>query len=87
MDIHELIEIGTALASINVFQSARTVQALHAEFHRVTAGVLDLALSGHRPEAEAQTGRSSAFAQTSASLTTAMMQWKASLLKRIGSAA
>jgi hypothetical protein len=65
----------------------RSVQELHAEFHRVTAGVLDLALSGRRAEAEAQMARTSAFAQTSASLTSAMMQWKGSLLKRIGSAA
>ena len=56
--------------------SAAEVRKLHAEFHTEAARVLQLALSGQKPEAERALGANSAFAAKSGELTAAMMRWR-----------
>ncbi|MFI5337265.1 MAG: CZB domain-containing protein [Opitutales bacterium] len=51
------------------------VKSLHADFHREAAGVLGLALSGKKSEAEAALSESSKFNLTSMKLTVEMMAW------------
>jgi methyl-accepting chemotaxis protein len=57
----------------------RTIQALHAEFHRAAARVLELAVSRHVKEAVDAMSGDSAFARASGSLTTAMLAWRREL--------
>ncbi len=57
----------------------RTVQSLHAEFHKIVASILELALAAKKREAEKELENGSKFAELSASLTRAMMTWKDSL--------
>jgi len=52
------------------------VKGLHADFHKVAASVLDLALSGRKDEATAAVGASSEYATISTNLTKEMMDWK-----------
>ena len=52
-----------------------TVRRLHAEFHKVAAEVLKLALAGRADEATRMISPNSAFANLSANLTTSMMAW------------
>lgn len=63
-------------ATVRATEQWKNVYALHAEFHTVAAGVLDLALKGHREEASAAINLDSRFASVSGKLTTAMMSWK-----------
>jgi hypothetical protein len=53
-----------------------TVRKAHAEFHKVAADVLRLALAGSKDEARRLIGMGSRFGTLSASLTAAMMAWK-----------
>lgn len=53
----------------------QTVQALHVQFHREAAQVLELALRGHQAEAEHAMARGGNFAKVSAQLTLAMTKW------------
>jgi methyl-accepting chemotaxis protein len=57
----------------------KTVQALHANFHREAAHVLELALNKQKPEAEKAIAANSPFAKVSLELTSNMMKWKDSL--------
>lgn len=59
-----------------------TIRALHANFHKEAAQILELALSGKQQEAENALGLTGAFAQASSALTLAMVQWRDSLLKK-----
>ena len=52
------------------------VRALHAEFHRAAAHVLELALAGKREEAEADMKIRGDFTRVSSQLTIAMAGWK-----------
>lgn len=52
----------------------KTVQQLHADFHKAAAGVLEQALKGDKTAASA--GMSGPFAAASSKLTSAMMAWK-----------
>ena len=52
---------------------------LHAQFHRVAADVLTLALAGRKAEAAAAMASRSPFAVASANLTGTMMAWSRSL--------
>ncbi len=54
----------------------KTVQELHAQFHKETALIADLAMKGKKAEAEALMAASSSYSALSAKLTTAMMAWK-----------
>ena len=56
----------------------KKVQQLHAQFHVEASRVLDLALKGHKPEAENALIGDSPFAKVSGDLTVAMMKWKES---------
>jgi methyl-accepting chemotaxis protein len=60
----------------------RVVQTLHAQFHRAAANVLEMALAGRREEAELAMGTTKEFAQVSAKLTVAMIEWKNTLARR-----
>jgi hypothetical protein len=55
------------------------VRDLHAEFHRVAAGVAALALEEKKQEANEQMSAGGAFATASSALTMAMIAWKKSL--------
>ena len=49
---------------------------LHRQFHIIAAKVLSLALAGKKDEAIRSMGMQGDYAQASAALTTAMMDWK-----------
>jgi methyl-accepting chemotaxis protein len=51
------------------------VKALHAEFHKMAASVAALAISGKAAEAKKLLNPGGAYAETSAKLTMAMMEW------------
>jgi len=51
------------------------VRMLHAEFHRVAAKVLALALAGKKAEAQRMTAPDSHFATLSSNLIMAMTEW------------
>ena len=53
----------------------QSVSKLHATFHTAAAGVLQLAVSGKRAEAEAAMGAASTFSEASSALTREMMEW------------
>ncbi|MFO0888966.1 MAG: CZB domain-containing protein [Isosphaeraceae bacterium] len=57
----------------------KTVRDLHARFHIEAAHVLELALAGHRQQAEAAMAIGSDFAGVSAKLTASMTAWKKAL--------
>ena len=54
----------------------KQVGALHAEFHRLAADVLELALAGRKVEATAAMAPRSRFATVSSNLTVAITAWK-----------
>ncbi len=54
----------------------KTVQELHAQFHRETAQIADLAMKGKKAEADALMSASSSYTALSAKLTSAMIAWK-----------
>ena len=54
----------------------QAVQALHAKFHQTASHVLDLALKGHKVDAEREVGPGSNFTKASTDLTMAMLKWK-----------
>ena len=56
----------------------KEVQKLHAEFHKVAAQVLQLALQGKKAEADKMMAQGSAFTDVSGRLTSAMMRWQKS---------
>ena len=51
------------------------VKGMHAEFHKVAASVATLALAGKAAEAQKMMNPGGAYAETSAKLTMAMMEW------------
>lgn len=57
----------------------KTVQELHAEFHKMAARVAEQALAGNKGDAERMISTSGEYALISAKLTQAMMNWKSSL--------
>ena len=57
----------------------KTVVDLHAKFHHEAAGVLELALGGHRDRATSGIAVGSPFASLSSRLTSAMIAWKKAL--------
>ena len=59
-------------------EHAKTVRALHAEFHGLAADVLELALAGRKAEAAAAMALRSRFAEVSSKLTMAVTAWKES---------
>ncbi len=56
------------------------VKRLHAEFHKVAANVLQLALNKEREDAEKAIGHGSKYADISSELTRSMMEWKKTLI-------
>ncbi len=67
--------IPEALRQTPDFQACRE---LHAEFHKVAAEVLRLAVSGNKGAALAALGSDTKFANLSSALTLRLMQWAAS---------
>ena len=57
----------------------RTVKQLHAKFHQDAAKVVDLAISGHKDEAEKALGIGGSHTKSSTALTQAMVKWRESL--------
>lgn len=53
-------------------QDWETIRGLHADFHVQAARVLELALSGHRAEAEKAMGIGGSFSRASSALVTAL---------------
>ncbi len=56
-----------------------TVKDLHAEFHRVAAYVVELALKGKKHNAEKIMALGGEYSKASSNLTLAMIEWKRSL--------
>lgn len=57
----------------------KTVQTLHAAFHKVAARVAELAIAGKKAEAEKLMATGEEFATASLKLTAAMIEWKKTL--------
>ena len=57
-------------------ERCQQVRALHTEFHKIAAEVLDLALRGKQQEAQAAIGLGSRFADISSQLTLALGAWE-----------
>jgi hypothetical protein len=62
--------------SLRLSEHCKKVRALHAEFHGLAAGVLELALAGRKDEAAAAIALGSRFAVVSSNLTMAVLEWK-----------
>lgn len=56
-----------------------SVRKLHAEFHKIAAKILELALAGKKDEAKKMMDPGSEFASLSSKLTVAMTQWAGSV--------
>jgi hypothetical protein len=73
-------EFGQWLSSLPLSQRlsdhSKIVRTLHAEFHGLAAGVLELALAGRKDEAAAAMALGSRFAVVSSNLTMAVLAWK-----------
>lgn len=73
-------DFGKWLAALPLSQRlsehSKRVRSLHAEFHRLAAEVLELALAGRKEEATAAMALGSRFAHVSSSLTMAVLAWK-----------
>jgi len=54
----------------------KTVQTLHAAFHKVAARVAELAVAGKKAEADKLMAQGGEFASASLKLTAAMIEWK-----------
>jgi hypothetical protein len=57
----------------------KTVKERHAEFHKTAARVVELVLAGKKSDAERMISFGGEYANISAELTLAMMEWKKSL--------
>lgn len=66
-------------SNIRLTESWNSIQKLHAEFHKIAANILDLALKGKKEEASKGIALGSEYAAISGKLTTAMMKWKREL--------
>jgi hypothetical protein len=66
---------GTVDAQHKKGEDFSKVKDLHAKFHQAAASVLTLALAGRKDDAKKAMGQGTPFADTSASLTRAMMEW------------
>lgn len=55
------------------------IKELHARFHTVAGGVLDMALTGNKAEAESAVNMNSEYRAVSGKLTSEMMTWKRNL--------
>ena len=73
-------EFGKWLYSLqgNMRQSAewKSVQKLHADFHKEAGLVLDLALKGQKAEAEKRIANGGAFDKVSKEIAVSLAQWK-----------
>ena len=57
----------------------KAVKERHAEFHKTAARVVELVLAGKKSDAEKMMSLGGEYAEISAELTLAMMEWKKSL--------
>lgn len=55
------------------------VRALHADFHKITGGILELALMGNAQEALGKLGAGGQYGSASGKLVLALQAWKAKL--------
>ena len=68
---------GTTLnAQDKLSENFKTVQSLHADFHKSAAGVAELALSGKKSDAEKMMSLNGEFSVVSGKLIGALMEWK-----------
>lgn len=78
--VDNLCEFGKWLYSLPSAQQTeahwKTVQTMHAEFHKVASSILAAALSGQKEQAENGLKAGGDFARTSAKLTAAMVAWR-----------
>ncbi|MFZ5831612.1 MAG: CZB domain-containing protein [Planctomycetota bacterium] len=68
--------LGALPLSDRLSPHAQKVKALHTDFHRTAADVLEMALAGRRAEATAAMALGSRFAEVSSNLTMAVAAWK-----------
>jgi len=54
----------------------QTVKTLHANFHRITGGILQLAVSGKEQEAIAKLGSGGEYSSATGKLVLALQAWK-----------
>ena len=66
---------GSTISAAEKTADYETCRKLHAEFHKVTAGVLRQALAGDKDAAAKALAPDGKFTDASARLTTAMMKW------------
>ena len=59
--------------------TAGKIQALHAEFHKEAARILDLALKGKKDQAQQALGPGEKFSLSSGQLALALKQWEKAL--------
>ncbi len=57
----------------------KEVFELHVEFHKEAGAILELALNGHKDEANARIKLGSKFSKLSADLTRKMKEWQSTL--------
>lgn len=68
---------GTTLNTVDkTSANYKSVQALHADFHKSAARVAELALSGKKPDAEKMMNLNGEFSVVSGKLISALMEWK-----------
>jgi hypothetical protein len=63
----------------NQDEHLKVIRHLHAQFHRVAAATLQLALRGRKAEAERAMGAGGAYSRVSLRLTTALNGWRGSI--------
>lgn len=66
-------------SDIKSTESWKAIQNHHAEFHKIAANILGLALKGKKDEASKEIALGSNYSSISGKLTTAMMKWKKEL--------
>ena len=65
----------TLTAQDKVSSQYKTVQDLHAAFHKIAARVVEMSIAGKKAEAEEKMAMNGEFGQASLKLTSAMTQW------------
>jgi len=73
---NDACEFGMWLAKAGDDPRLADVRRLHTEFHQEAAGVLELALSGKRDDAERAIGLGGAYGRTSSALVMALKSWE-----------
>ena len=81
VELDNLCQFGKWLDSCSIQEKSSQhfveIKELHSKFHKVAAGILEMALSGKKAEAESAIGLQSEYVSISAELTKHMRAWSA----------